>query len=65
MTYMFNLCKTNTKKRKAWKISLLPAYGILNEITPFKSVSKFPCQPSLPTPASLSFPRIPTFASLV
>ena len=27
-------------------------------------VSKFPCQPSLPTPGSLSFPRIPTLASL-
>ena len=28
-------------------------------------VSKFPCQPILPTPGSLSFPRIPTLASLV
>ena len=36
------------------------------EIAVFLSnpVSKFPCQPSLPTSGSLSFPRIPTLASL-
>ena len=31
---------------------------------PFKSRIKFPFQPSLPTPGSLSLPRIPTLASL-
>ena len=42
-----------------------PAHEILNEIIFVSNpVSKFPCQLSLPTPGSLSFPRIPTLASL-
>ena len=45
------------------KVQNKPVHGILNEI-PYP-VSKFPCQPSLLTPGSLSFPRIPTFASLL
>ena len=37
-----------------------PAHGILNEIIFLSNpVSKFPWQPSLPSPGSLSFPRIP------
>ena len=54
--------KTVTISKKFKK----PAHGILNEMTyiPFKSVSKFPCQPSLPTPGSLYFSRIPELASL-
>ena len=35
-----------------------------HEIFLLKLISKFPCYPSVHTPGSLSFPRIPTLASL-
>ena len=56
--------KLKTSHRILNEIRLVNSRYFLNEIFLSNPVSKFPCQPILPTPGSFSFPKIPTLASL-